>query len=448
VQVAFIQGTGQIAQRANIGAGSYTLSLRAAQRGNYQSGTQIIQIQVDGVTVGQYQPPSTAYGSYHTDPFSIGTTSRHTITLLGVGSGSDFTGFIDNVQLTTANNTSPTTTLVSTPNPATYGTTLTFTATVTAVVGNNPTGSVNFTEAGGSLAGCSAAALNGSGNVKTATCSIATLGGGTHNIVASYSGDTANAASSSSPLSQSITPANQTISFGALPNHTLSDPPFTVSATASSGLAVSFSSLTTAVCTVSGNTVSLLTTGTCTIRASQAGNANYSPAPNVDQSFTVGAGSGGSPFTNGGFETPNLGGSYQYAPSGATWTFVGGAGISGNGTAFTSGNPPAPEAVQVAFIQGAGSQIAQTASIAAGTYTLSLRAAQRGNFNSGMQIVQLQVDGVTVGQYQPPSSAYGSYQTNAFSIAASGNHTLALIGVGSGSDFTAFVDNVQLGTVP
>ena len=27
--------------------------------------------------------------------------------------------------------------------------------------------------------------------------------------------------------------------------------------------------------------------GTCTVRASQAGNATYNPAPNVDQSFSV-----------------------------------------------------------------------------------------------------------------------------------------------------------------
>jgi len=65
-------------------------------------------------------------------------------------------------------------------------------------------------------------------------------------------------------------------------------------------------------------------------------------------------------LTNGGFETPSLAGGYQYAPPGATWVFSGGAGISGNGTAFTSGNPPAPEGVQVAFLQGSG-QVAQTA---------------------------------------------------------------------------------------
>jgi len=60
-----------------------------------------------------------------------------------------------------------------------------------------------------------------------------------------------------------------------------------VSATASSGLAVSFSSTTTSICTVAGATVTLVTIGTCTIQAIQAGNAVYAAATPVNQSFQV-----------------------------------------------------------------------------------------------------------------------------------------------------------------
>jgi hypothetical protein len=80
--------------------------------------------------------------------------------------------------------------------------------------------------------------------------------------------------------------AAQSIAFGSLPNQALNRPPFPVSATASSGLAVSFSSQTGSTCSVSGNTVTLLAEGTCTIRASQDGNASFLPAF-VDRSFTV-----------------------------------------------------------------------------------------------------------------------------------------------------------------
>ena len=87
---------------------------------------------------------------------------------------------------------------------------------------------------------------------------------------------------------------NQTISFNPLLDKSVSDPPFSVNATASSGLPVSFASLTPEVCMVNDNTVTLITTGTCTLQAAQAGNATINPAAPVAQSFSVAIqGSGG-----------------------------------------------------------------------------------------------------------------------------------------------------------
>lgn len=88
-------------------------------------------------------------------------------------------------------------------------------------------------------------------------------------------------------LSGDITQASQTITFAALPNKSVSDSPFSLTATASSGLAVSYSSSNNAVATVSGGTVSITGVGTTTITASQTGNSNYSAATPVDQILTV-----------------------------------------------------------------------------------------------------------------------------------------------------------------
>ena len=60
-----------------------------------------------------------------------------------------------------------------------------------------------------------------------------------------------------------------------------------LTATASSGLPVSFASQTTTVCTVPGATVTLLSVGTCTIQGTQAGNTTYSAALPESQSFSV-----------------------------------------------------------------------------------------------------------------------------------------------------------------
>jgi hypothetical protein len=62
----------------------------------------------------------------------------------------------------------------------------------------------------------------------------------------------------------------------------------TLSATASSGLAVTFSSTTPNVCTVSGNTALLLFPGKCTIEASQAGDDSWESALPIQRTFTVG----------------------------------------------------------------------------------------------------------------------------------------------------------------
>jgi Bacterial Ig-like domain (group 3) len=103
--------------------------------------------------------------------------------------------------------TATATTLVSSLNPSTVGASVTFTASVT---GTAPTGSVNFTDGGTTISGCGAVVLTGAGNTRTAACSTAALSSGTHTIVAGYSGDGANNASSSQSLSQVVNKAGTT----------------------------------------------------------------------------------------------------------------------------------------------------------------------------------------------------------------------------------------------
>jgi hypothetical protein len=78
----------------------------------------------------------------------------------------------------------------------------------------------------------------------------------------------------------------QTITF-APPGSALAGVAVPLTATASSGLRVAFGSGTPEVCTVTGSTVTTLAAGTCTITATQGGDADYAPAPNVTQSLHV-----------------------------------------------------------------------------------------------------------------------------------------------------------------
>ena len=88
-------------------------------------------------------------------------------------------------------------------------------------------------------------------------------------------------------LTAAVTVADQTITFNALAAYYVNDASFTLAATASSALAVSYSSSNTAVATISGNIVTLVGPGSTTISASQTGDSNYNAALNVDQTLVV-----------------------------------------------------------------------------------------------------------------------------------------------------------------
>ena len=79
----------------------------------------------------------------------------------------------------------------------------------------------------------------------------------------------------------------QTIDFQAIPDKLTSDQPFPLSATATSGLPVSFA-IVSGPATVLSNVVTLNgTAGTVTVQATQPGNAQWLAAPPVERSFVV-----------------------------------------------------------------------------------------------------------------------------------------------------------------
>ena len=81
---------------------------------------------------------------------------------------------------------------------------------------------------------------------------------------------------------------NQNITFASIPDKLTIDNPFTIAASASSGLPVSFNVVSGPASIVAGNTIVLDgTTGVVVVEAIQAGNVNYNPAPSVTKSFTV-----------------------------------------------------------------------------------------------------------------------------------------------------------------
>jgi len=153
----------------------------------------------------------------------------------------------------------------------------------------------------------------------------------------------------------------QSISFtSSAPIAALAGGTYTVAATGgASGNAVTFTSLTPAVCTVAGSTLSLIAVGTCTIAADQAAGTGYLAAPQVTQTFTV-SGTQTISFISTPPSPARFGGSYSPVASG---------GASANAVAFTTNTTSVCTIASgvVAFV-GTGSCMVAANQAAGGNY--------------------------------------------------------------------------------
>ncbi|MCU1365194.1 MAG: large protein, partial [Ilumatobacteraceae bacterium] len=129
---------------------------------------------------------------------------------------------------------------------------------------------------------CAATGTNGS--------TIVLVDGGTCTVRADQPGDGVYAAAPAVTRSFAVSKLANTITFASIAKQMLPQSPLTLTATASSGLAVTFATTTPAVCITSGadgSSIMLIAPGTCTVHASQSGDAIFKAALPVSRSFTV-----------------------------------------------------------------------------------------------------------------------------------------------------------------
>jgi hypothetical protein len=166
------------------------------------------------------------------------------------------------------------------------------------------------------------------------------------------------------------------------------------------------------------------------------------------------------PIVNGSFETPVTPppsppgqGGFIADPSGpgVGWTFGPGGqfppeGIATNDSAFTAGNPPAPDGNQVAWIIATG-KFSQTVTLTAGTYALSFFAAQIGRNYVSNQTLRILIDGQPWGNdIKPDLTTYQTFTTPSKALRA-GPHTITFEGLSpfkQMNDDIALIDKAQL----
>ncbi len=273
-----------------------TASISGPNAGSYGGGTvwsfpqpgDVLNVSITGTGTVTSSPagvncPGTCYATYNSGTAVTLTATPATNWVFsgwgGACSGSGVCSVtlnaLTNVTATFIHQQTTTTTLNSSANPSTYGQSVNFTATVT---GNSPTGTVQFVVNSANFG--SPVTLSGG---SATTSSSSSLSVGTHTVTATYSGDAGNAGSTGTLTGgQVVNQASQTITFTTPPPPSAAyNSSFTVAATGgASGNPVVFTSA--GACSNSGATYTMNAgSGTCSVIADQAGNANYSAATEV-----------------------------------------------------------------------------------------------------------------------------------------------------------------------
>jgi hypothetical protein len=407
-QVAFIMDNGGMSYADYLDAGSYSLSFLAAQRAKYQTQSESIEVLVDNSVVSVITPASTSYTTYQTVNFSV-AAGMHTIELAGLSPATaSSVAFVDQVSLTATRNTLSDGGFETPALPAgTYGIA--------------PSGS------GWQFAGLAGVSANNSGF----TAGNPGAPGGAQVGLIKDNGS----------MCQSVyfTAGTYCISLLAAERLNYQTQGENIAVLIDGAVIGAITPQGTKYLTYQSPNFSVAT-GTHTVKFLGLSPATADSTLFIDNA-TIVAGGG---IINGSFESPALAArTYLAAPATAGWQFFGDSGISANNSAFTSGNPAAPDGSQVAFLKSTAS-ISQSVYLGGGMYDLSFMAAQRGNMKNQNEEIEVLVDGRVVGTVTPAGTTYGSYQTSMFTV-LSGMHTIQFLGVDpSGADETAFIDNAQL----
>jgi hypothetical protein len=254
-------------------------------------------------------------------------------------------------------------TMSASPASATFGTNqiVTISDSLSYAGAIAPTGAVTFTLNGASYtATCTGATSPLSCTYAVPAATIAALTPQGYTLSAAYTADTNYNATPGANGTFTINQISQTISFGTLPNVTYGVTPITLAATASSGLAVSYT--VSGPATVSGSTLTVTGAGPVTVTANQAGNTDYSAATSAQQGFMVAK----APLTI----TANNA-SMQYGQSIPGFSYTPSGFVNGDSAAVLSGTPSESTAATSSSAPGSYSITITQGTLAAANYTFA-----------------------------------------------------------------------------
>lgn len=330
--------------------------------------------------------------------------------------------------------TNTSTTLASSANPSTYGSSVTFTATVTP---SAATGTVTFKDGSTTLG---TGTLSG-GKV---TFSTSTLAAGSHSVTAAYGGNTNYNSSTSSALTQTVNKANTSVTLASSANPSNYGSSVTFTAT------VSPSAATGTVTFKDGST----TLGTGTL---SSGKATFSTSTLAGGSHSITASYGGATNYNGSTSSVLT---QTVSKASTTVTLASSANPStyGSSVKFTATVAPSTATGTVTFLDGtttlgtgtlsSGKATFSTSTLAAGSHSITASYGGNTNYNGSTssalsQTVNKANSTTTLSSSSNPSG-FGSsvtFTATVSSTTATGNVTFkdgtTTLGTGNVSNGTA-----------
>ena len=368
-----ITGAGSVSVRASqAGNADYNAALNVTRTFAVAQAAQTISFTNPGPrTFGDapFALLATGGGSGNPVTFAVtagpATVSGNTLTITGAGSVTVRASQAGNVNYSAAVDVDQTFSVAKASQTISFG-----------ALGAKTFGDAPFTVSATGGASGNPVTFTASGNATVTGNTVTITGAGSATISAHQAGSADYEAAPDVPQTFTIAQASQTISFAPLPPRNFGDAPFTVSATGGgSGNPVTFS-IESGPATIAGNTVTLTGSGSVTVRASQAGNVDYSAAADVDQTFAVSEAS--QVITFGPLANKNFGE--------APFTVSATGGASGEPVTFTA-TGPVTIVGNLVTITGTGSVTITAHQAGAGSYTAAADVSQSFTVAKGVQVI-------------------------------------------------------------
>ena len=384
---------------------------------------------MDGVTsIGSGTLDGSGQTTFSTSALSVGS---HSITVVYAGD-TDFTTSTSSSLSQTVNQAATTSSVASSANPAVFGQSVTFTATVAASApgAGIPTGTVTFMDGVTSIG---SGTLDGSGQT---TLSTSALSVGSHSITVVYAGDTDFTTSTSSALSQTVNQSATTSSVASSANPSVFGQSVTFTATVAanspgSGIPTGTVTFKDGATTLGAGTLDGSGQTTFSTSAFSVGGHSITVVYGGDTDFTTSTSAALSQTVNQSATTSSIASSANPSVFGQSVTFTATVAANAPGSGIPTGTvlfKDGATTLGAGSLDGSGQTTFSTSALSVGSHSITIVYGGDTNYTTSASSALSQ----TVNQSATTSSVASSANPSVFGQSVTFTATVAASAPGAG----------------